>query len=115
METQGGDPTDREQVDPEQEVQGEEAEGQPSTDPTIHYEDVDPNAVGQPTEEPRTDPTEEIKQRYQESGGAERPAAEEEREVEQQVQGDTTGTAGGDQRAEAQQEREQESQEQESR
>ena len=28
----------------------EQAEAQPSTDPTIHYQDVDQGAVGQPTE-----------------------------------------------------------------
>lgn len=38
---------------PEDKKQDEaEDQGQPSTDPTIHYTDVDQNAVGMPTEGP---------------------------------------------------------------
>jgi hypothetical protein len=40
------------------ETSGEEqAEAQPSSDPSVFHEGVDPAVVGQPTEEPRPDPT----------------------------------------------------------
>lgn len=58
---------DEEQAEQQQSNGEEQAEGQPSTDPTVHYADVEPGAVGQATEEPRPDPTEEIKERYQDS------------------------------------------------
>ena len=120
METQGGSmsgPTGKEQGQPEQEIdqarpeESEGQEGQPRNDPTVFNEDVDETLVGTATEEPRPNPADEIRQRY-EDGGKDRPAAEAEREVEEEVQGETTGTQTGQQRAEAAEEVEEDDEEQ---
>ena len=61
---------------------------------------MEPSAVGAPTEDPRPDPTEAIRERYQEGGG-DRPAEGRARD-EEEIQGETTGTATGKARREKQ-------------
>lgn len=52
-----------------------EPEGQPTTDPSVYHEDVEPGSVGEPTEEPR--PTPGPPDIYGDDAAAEEPPAEE--------------------------------------